>query len=555
MKTIKFTNSLRFSLVIMLLLQFPQIFAINKNYCSEYIRVWGLVKYYTPFCKNNPPNIDSAFQQDIKDLLVNNNKNTFNNAINNILKFSQRNICSSIIYETNPLRLSQIDSLFGWIKTSHSISFRNKDKLVRLTHLTRDRGNAFVKNDDSTSAVFINERKFISAFPGVEIRLLALSRYWNAINYFFPHKSLMAADWGCLLDTTIDELIECKNEYEFHLAIVHLASQIEDGHGAVQSYTLEKHYGYYQLPFEVSFINNQLFITRILKSAINNPFNFGDIILEINGQTFDDYYSKDSCFIWGSNTKRKKNISASNFLRSQEAKDNIIRLKRNDTLLEVNYQSIKSYPMKDSDFVNYNFKKGYLLGKKFLYVDLSVIDSTNFGKIVLSSEKSTIIIDLRKYPNSVFDQIADLFAPKDLPFAAYRYPDISLPGNFSPPILTFLKPKKNSIKANYEQIILMVNYTTLSQGEFMCMAFQCLPHVITIGDKTAGADGNICRLILPGNISTSFTGVVILYPDGQQTQQTGVKIDLRFDEQGTGISSGKDEELDFLINTIIKEGS
>jgi len=529
--------------------------ANNENFCSEYIRIWGLVKYYSPYRTNPIPNLDSVFQQDIKNILNRNNKKVFNNAIKNLLEYSSKYISSTDTHDYTFTNTTQIDSVNRWIFKDKNISNINRNFLILLTHKRRDLGNPFVKNDpDNYSAVFTNEKRFLSPFPSVEIRLLALARYWNAINYFFPHKSLLKVDWNTVLDTFKNELIACKDESEFHLIILRLASLLGDGHGSVHSYQIEKHYGFYQLPCEVSYINNQLFITEIFKTAINNPFKFGDIIIEINYQSFEEYYLKDSCYIWGSNTKRKKNICANNFLKSQERKNNTVRLLRNDSIIEVLSPSIEISSLNDTELLNYKPNQGYLIGDNYIYLNLSKIDSSDFEKMVLSSNKSNIIIDLRDYPNWVLNQIADLFAPNNLPFAAYQFPDISSPGQFSPPQLLFLKPNRKINKANYEHIILMVNYTTISRGEFLCMAFQSLPNVLTFGDETAGADGNISKILLPGNISTQLTGLGILYPDGQQTQQTGVKIDIHFVKKGIGISSGQDEELNYIINSIIKKG-
>lgn len=101
----------------------------------------------------------------------------------------------------------------------------------------------------------------------------------------------------------------------------------------------------------------------------------------------------------------------------------------------------------------------------------------------------------------------------------------------------------------------MVNCSTVSRGEFLCMAFQALPNVLTVGDHTAGADGNITKVLLPGNISTAYTGLNILYPDGSATQQKGVKIDIFFKSTGAGIAACRDEELDFILEKILKNGA
>jgi C-terminal processing protease CtpA/Prc len=76
------------------------------------------------------------------------------------------------------------------------------------------------------------------------------------------------------------------------------------------------------------------------------------------------------------------------------------------------------------------------------------------------------------------------------------------------------------------------------------MAFQSSPNVKVIGSTTAGADGNVSQIILPGGISTMFSGIGVLYPDGTQTQRKGVKIDIEVKPTVKGIKAGIDEPLE-----------
>ena len=70
-----------------------------------------------------------------------------------------------------------------------------------------------------------------------------------------------------------------------------------------------------------------------------------------------------------------------------------------------------------------------------------------------------------------------------------------------------------------------------------------LPDVVTIGSQTAGADGNVSTLKLPGRIVARFSGAGACYPDNTPTQRTGVKIDIVCKPTVKGIREGKDEVL------------
>ncbi len=82
------------------------------------------------------------------------------------------------------------------------------------------------------------------------------------------------------------------------------------------------------------------------------------------------------------------------------------------------------------------------------------------------------------------------------------------------------------------------------------MAFQSAPNVTVIGDTTAGADGNVSPINLPGGVFTYFSGIGIYYPDGEDTQRRGVKIDVPVKPTIKAIKEGKDELLEKAIEII-----
>ena len=65
------------------------------------------------------------------------------------------------------------------------------------------------------NATFDNDSQFyewgVDQYPSEEYRLLALFRYWNIINYFYPYKYLMDQNWDSTLVEFIPKMV---NEYD-----------------------------------------------------------------------------------------------------------------------------------------------------------------------------------------------------------------------------------------------------------------------------------------------------------------------------------------------------
>lgn len=104
---------------------------------------------------------------------------------------------------------------------------------------------------------------------------------------------------------------------------------------------------------------------------------------------------------------------------------------------------------------------------------------------------------------------------------------------------------------NYKnKIVIIINELTQSSAEYHTMAFRVAPNAIVLGSTTAGADGNVSTIILPGNIRTLISGIGVYYPDGTETQRVGIIPDLEMKPTIKGIRNGEDELLDKAIEII-----
>jgi len=103
-------------------------------------------------------------------------------------------------------------------------------------------------------------------------------------------------------------------------------------------------------------------------------------------------------------------------------------------------------------------------------------------------------------------------------------------------------------------VIVLVNEYTQSYAESIAMFFQTLPQSIIVGSQTAGANGNTVRVPLPGSIRASFSNIIIEYPDGNQFQKNGIRINLPVELSIEDIISKRDPYID-LARKIVNNHS
>jgi C-terminal processing protease CtpA/Prc len=385
------------------------------------------------------------------------------------------------------------------------------------------------------------------AYPALGYRLLALYRYWAIVQYFSPNRMLTRTNWDDLLPTFIPQFILAKDKNEYTKTVVKLISNLQDGHGFLSSATFRNYLGKYRLPVDARYIEDQLVVVGYLTDdpIVKEKLKIGDALHQIDGvalaQLIDNYRPLTSASNFATAMRDMPNDY---LLRSDQERFQLM-ISRDGQTLPIEVMGVDQKKVKNVDlfwgkpgtkaYQLLNGQVGYILGNRF---KRSQMDSI---KLLFANTKG-LIIDMRGYPiddmRSVF---GDYLNPTAQPFVKFTTGNITIPGTFTytAPIQTGRKNK------NYYRgkVVVLVNETTQSNAEFVTMGFQTAPQTKVFGSTTAGADGNISWISLPGGFKTCISGIGVYYPDGTNAQQAGVKIDEVVKPSIKGVKAGVDELL------------
>lgn len=170
---------------------------------------------------------------------------------------------------------------------------------------------------------------------------------------------------------------------------------------------------------------------------------------------------------------------------------------------------------------------------------------------MMSDFKNTnaIILDDRGYPNLTAWTLINYLTDKPVKAAKLTTVIASSPEPETVTVQERLDEIPVTPKFKYKgKLIILVNEETQSQAEYSCMILQAAYKDVTIiGSQTAGADGDVTVILLPGGIQTAFSGHGVYYPDGRPTQGIGITPDIEVKPTVKGIKEGKDEVLQRAI--------
>lgn len=384
-------------------------------------------------------------------------------------------------------------------------------------------------------------------------KLLSLFRYWNMINYYFPYKNLLEEDWKDVLEEFIPKVALSGSREEYVLSILELTARIRDSHAFGMDWNgpVYNYFGQRMLPVHVRFIEDRPVVTGFHPGAPDMGLEKGDVITHIRERSCSEIVAERLKYIPGSNRAAKLRDMAPKLLRTNDS-TMVLQIERKGHTFRKELPTLPWEPVYPKTPGTSAFK---LMESNIGYIDNGLLKVKDL-RVLWDSLQNTraLIIDCRNYPSDfVIYELSRYLLPKAENFERSSSGNMKEPGLF-----TMKKPllvgKKNP---HYYKgkVLILIDETTQSQAEFHVMAYSLHPNATLLGSPSAGADGNISKIELPGNISTWFSGIGIYYPDGRETQRIGIVPDVMVRPTIQGIREGRDEVLEKALELARKGGS
>ena len=522
-------------------------------------QLWGFLKYHHPVVSEGKLDWDSELIKIIPSVMNAQNEEEWKNILDDWI--DRLPTVVAIVKDSIPLSSIKVKADYGELFDTKYFNRSTIEKLQFILDSTQISENHYVKLNYRRTAsepfvTITNEPTYSDmVFPELPYRILALFRYWNIVNYFFPYRELCDTKWSEVLPEMLPEFVCAENQKQYSLACLKLCAKIDDSHGffmmndTIMTYEI---FGQRKVPFETKFIENKLVIASFLGDSpgIEKEISVGDIVTKINGETVENMVERLLPYTPASNYTGKLRDIARRILQTN---DSVLAISILQNGKIVN-KTIHTYDRKY--FTNYSNPKSNEEGYNIIQDSIGYIFPANCKREERESEVARImsntrglIIDLRCYPS---DYNAMSIAPYLMKNWGYycrkSLSYISIPGYF---LIRGEYPLPNSEAGSYPyKVVVIVNEYTQSQAEDHTFFYYLAPQVTIIGSTTAGANGAVFSFPLPGGITTYMTGIGVYYPDGTCMHRIGVKIDEEIKPTIAGIKSGRDEPLERAIAII-----
>jgi uncharacterized protein (TIGR03437 family) len=367
---------------------------------------------------------------------------------------------------------------------------------------------------------------------------------WNVARHFYPYFDVVPTDWPAALSDALRSAAVDSGAAKYLVTLSKMWATLHDGHGRVigpQSNLLA--------PVVWDWVENQLVITAA-KPGAGTLVSRGDRVLRIDGTPVEDAIAAQQPLISGATPQW---ILYRTLLTLAQCADGGRTMQ-----LEIEHYATPgvSLPVQltcgsDSTWNEPRPSTVAQLEPGIMYVDINNLTSPLWsGAEPGAGSAQGVIFDLRGYPQIV-DFLQNL-APGHLNSAQWHIPTPALPDqvNFTfqrdpswdlPPVTPLISGRR----------VFLTDGRAISFAESEMGIVEAYQLAEIVGSTTAGTNGNINIIYLPGGYQLVFTGMKVIKNDGSQHHGVGIHATIPAGRTRKGIAEGRDEVLERGI-TVVK---
>jgi hypothetical protein len=507
----------------------PQI----KN-LATLAKVWGFLKYYHPEAAKGNPDWDKELIKMIPIVKSSASKTAFSKLLidwynslpkaklsDEVTQPKAGDSIEKVFDETYIARFDVPPSLISQLTRLYLYHLPDTSKYItnRSQQYTLD----YTKHTEDPFAM--------PALPDEAHRLLAFFRYWNIIEYFYPHKKTNAPGWDKVLPEFIPRFMAANDSTKYRQTFLILTTKLKDSHSFFYHPVWDRLHNYMYPPFRVIYIDGRYFISGSRYDSLMKAMDLkrGDEIVGVNGKPIAERINELKPYTTGTNELSFYRNICQKLLQIDTTRTVQVTINREGRELNRTVSLVAR-----NEFPNYHSSDRPLwkdMGNGIWYVrfcDIRKMDTLEklFADI---QQAKTVIWDLRAYPDFFISQAAKkgLFAQNPLCHITYNS-ILEFPGAFGIhtwPVLDEKAPDTLHLPVYQGRMIVLVDEYTQSLSESCAYELSFREHTIVMGRQTAGTTGNVNWIDSPGGIGLSYTAVGMKALKERFTEGAGVKID------------------------------
>lgn len=382
------------------------------------------------------------------------------------------------------------------------------------------------------------------------LRVADVVMAWNVFQHFYPYFEVVDVDWDGVLRESLRRALVDRAPEDFLRTLRWMVAQLGDGHGWVSYQGGPQLAG---LPLRLGFVEDRVVITAV-DPSVDVPGadcpRLGDVVTSIDGRATDAILDEWRGLLSGS--PQWKTVRALR-MAGVGPPDDTARLEVDrageSAVCEIGRSATARVAEARPDAIAE--LDGASAGKIF-YVDLGRVPMADIAaRIDEIASAAGVVFDLRGYPqgnHGVLQHLTD----EPLQSAHWQvpqqiYPDQERRVGFDTSGRWNLPPAEPRIRG---EVAFLTDGRAISYAESVMGIVEHYRLGDIVGSATAGTNGNVNPLVLPGGFRVTWTGMCVLKNDGSQHHLVGIQPTVPAERTVEGLRAGRDEVLEAALAVI-----
>lgn len=380
------------------------------------------------------------------------------------------------------------------------------------------------------------------------VRLAGTMLAWNVIEHFYPYLDIVKSGWPAILRSSLLEAASDKDGRAYFTTLEKMSVALHDGHSHVSKSTYSRRFF---APVRWSLVEGKVVVTQNGGLPGLSP---GDELLKINGRRALDVLAEAEALV-SSPTPQWAQWWALMELTSCPSKQTleIETQPYGKDPAPLRTQLMCDLPIPPEDRPRDKVKE---IEPGIFYVDLDQLTDSGYLEMQPRLEHATAIIyDMRGYPEDgrAVRQAFSHWSTTPLKSAPFLMPVITQPDQAGVTFEDMAWPITPAEPYLAARKIFLVDGRCISQAETWAAIVEGFHLGKIVGEPTAGTNGDINSVTLPGGYSISFTGLKVLKHDGSRHHGVGIRPDIVVHQTQAGVAAGRDETVESAVRELKKE--
>lgn len=382
----------------------------------------------------------------------------------------------------------------------------------------------------------------LEALSPAELARLDVASLWPVVRHFYPYQERVD-DWSGILYSALEASTAVTDRESHQRVLQRMLAALEDGHVNVIDRDESAQVDRALLPIALQAVDGSLVVAGSQDPDRIRP---GDRIVAIDGEPAEVWIADRLAHQSGSPHWRMRRAGI-DLLRGPRGEARTIELARGDEQIKVElvHELDELVPVRELDPVEE-------LAEGVAYINLDRIDQTALDQAIPRlAEARGVVFDLRGYPSGLKPGFLGHLMDSDDDWEGWmRVLVARAPGGDLVEADRFEWGTPAIAPRIQAPVVFLTDANAISYSESILGLVKHHGLGTIVGSNTAGSNGNILRVNLPGQFRVIYTGMRVIGPDGEPFQGRGIEPDVRVYPSVEGLRQGRDEVLERALELI-----